>query len=137
MYGYSHALKILQNFIFCHILLANLYNMRYSKEKYSNPWRTDMAEMTNEEFKEKIKKYETGKPLEGDDLNLILQRLGTIENFDGFDAETLEKGSLLVRDLKLPDTLKDSLHGKIVLQIKILILNKIIILVKSLSKHLL
>ena len=72
-----------------------------------------MAELTDAELKERIKRYDPKNPPEGDDLELLYRKFGKLENFDGFDAETLEKAAVMIDNLKIPANLKDSLKAKI------------------------
>lgn len=72
-----------------------------------------MADLTDKEFKEQIKQYDPKKPMEGIELEMMYRKLGTVENFDGFDAEMLHKATVLIESLKIPATLKDSLKTRI------------------------
>lgn len=72
-----------------------------------------MAELTDAELKERIKRYDPKNPPEGDDLELLYRKFGKLDNFDEFDAETLEKAAVMIDNLKIPANLKDSLKAKI------------------------
>ncbi len=71
-----------------------------------------MADMTDQEFRDKINSLDDVKTLQGEELDRILRKFNTIQ-LDDFDKESLDKLESIMGNFNLPTSLQDSLNKQI------------------------